>query len=719
MTEKPAADDPRSPTWLRALRERRWSDAEAALSTSNQGLVNQPGLRLAYAFALTKGEQYGRAWSLLQDLETNLPALTPQILQLRARAALHTQQASSAAEWLATQGEPQAYVQAAKTYLQAQKLDLALSSVSRAIDLLTPQRDDASRDALAEAHGVRARVYDSKGAAELAAPDWFWLQTQSPTHPAARHADMQWEKATGRKLSVEQRLTRAVAMAKVGMLEATEAELERVQAMPHAPIAPGYSDWLLGKARSRARVDHVEGARMLERSVMAHIEDADSLRLEAARLYLRGGKERDATHVLEPVISARGPRCAEAQTLVARAHGIVGDYSNALRVYDALLGKSKPKNKDDLSFEQAVTALLAGQPKRALPVFDAIAQSERRESLRARAAELGAVAALELTGKTEAIARLHEVIARYPFTLGAWLAAERLKALQEAPEQVPVPAQQAPTSSVRTVELPRSVAMLHDLGLVELATAALSKEESVLRHRLGPATAEFMCKAYGAIGTAERRYAWSREGIGNLDLTQFPDANSRWRWDCRFPQPYAGIVKDLEQRWQLPPGLIYAVMRQESSFREKIKSNAGAVGLTQLLPKTAERLIKEFGAISQCGDAGALRLDEPRCNLELAARYLHLLLEIFGGQLPLAVLSYNAGPESVNRWVTAKKTLPLDLFLAEVPFPETRNYVHQVLTNFLVYHWLESTSEAAKVRPRLPILAGLLTGTTRPVMELY
>jgi soluble lytic murein transglycosylase len=261
---------------------------------------------------------------------------------------------------------------------------------------------------------------------------------------------------------------------------------------------------------------------------------------------------------------------------------------------------------------------------------------------------------------------------------------------------------------------------LHDLGLVDLASLALGKEEPAQRNRLGKAAAELMCKAYGAIGTAEKRFAWSREGIGNLDLTQLPDGTTRWRWDCRFPQPYAGIVSELEKRWQLPPGLLYAVIRQESSFREKIRSPVGAVGLTQLLPKTAERLLKDFGALASCGDVSAPLLDEPRCNLGLGARYLHTLLEAFDNQLPLVVLSYNAGPEMVQRWLASKKTMALDLFLAAVPFAETRNYAHHVLTNFLVYRWLGPAERAQHTpRPGLPPVSMAPRGTSKALADLY
>ena len=85
----------------------------------------------------------------------------------------------------------------------------------------------------------------------------------------------------------------------------------------------------------------------------------------------------------------------------------------------------------------------------------------------------------------------------------------------------------------------------------------------------------------------------------------------------------------------------------------------------------------------------------------------------FDGQLPLVVLAYNAGPQAVTRWATEKKSIALDLFLAKVPFAETRNYVHYVLTNFLVYNWL------AQPKDPLPELKWAPAASSIDPKELY
>ncbi len=676
------------PPWLDTVRKRLWPDAALELERVHTKTSTDPAMHLVLSYVLAKSARYDEALPLLKDLDKELPLLRGQILRLRADVLLHTSQAVSGAAWLATIGEPRGYVTAAQTLLQAQQHDLALACAKRAVDLFSNAKDDPSRAAYANARAIRAEVLQARGDKSLAAQDWLWLALQAPLQPTAANADVRWEAATGQRLTSDQRMARAFAFAKAGMLKATEQELERLQAIAHAPLTPGYSDWLLGKARSKAHVENAEGAHMLERSIVAHVEDADAIRLEAARLYIRAGQEANALRVLEVVMRPKGPRSREAQAVAAKVRGIIGDYAAALRSYDALLGKDKPKGKDELFFEQSVAALLAGQPARALAALDVLVQNEQRESLRARTQELAAVAALEANRKDDAIARFRAVITQYPFTLGAWLASERLKQLQVTPPLSPIPAAAVPAPRAFTFEVPKTVAILHSLGLDEWAARSLSEQESSLRSRYGASASEVFCDAYQLLGTADRRYAWSREAVGNLDLTKIPDTTSRWRWDCRYPRPYPGIVGAADQAWHLPTGLAYAVMRQESGFREKVQSPVGAVGLTQLMPNTARQVIKEYGQVPACTQSDFPTLDEPRCNIEIGARYLHKLMDLFGGQLPLVVLSYNAGPEVVNHWVSDTNPMPLDLFLAKVPFAESRNYVHHVLTNFLVYSWL-------------------------------
>jgi hypothetical protein len=123
------------------------------------------------------------------------------------------------------------------------------------------------------------------------------------------------------------------------------------------------------------------------------------------------------------------------------------------------------------------------------------------------------------------------------------------------------------------------------------------------------------------------------------------------------------------------PFLITALIRQESAFQEMVKSKVGAVGLMQLMPKTA-RLIDR--------SASRKRLLQPEVNLRVGIQYFENLVARYNGDVELALAAYNAGPEVVDRW---EKRYPMKnrlLFLDLIPYTETRNYVTLIGRN---YYW--------------------------------
>ena len=138
---------------------------------------------------------------------------------------------------------------------------------------------------------------------------------------------------------------------------------------------------------------------------------------------------------------------------------------------------------------------------------------------------------------------------------------------------------------------------------------------------------------------------------------------------------------------QIDPAVMFALIRQESSFDHRVVSPAGARGLMQLMPATAETVARQIGAapVTQVS-----LVNDPAQNMQLGAAYLHSLLDQFSGSLPLAVAAYNAGPLKVNRWLMENgdprtgKTEMLD-WIELIPYGETRNYVQRVLENVTIY----------------------------------
>lgn len=131
----------------------------------------------------------------------------------------------------------------------------------------------------------------------------------------------------------------------------------------------------------------------------------------------------------------------------------------------------------------------------------------------------------------------------------------------------------------------------------------------------------------------------------------------------------------------LPQSIIQGIMREESLFRPIVASVAGAQGVMQLMPSTAKIQAKKINLEGFSVE----QLSNPQTNIVLGATFFSDLLKKFNGNIPLSVMGYNAGPGNVRKWLKEKGHLPLDEFIEECPFGETRGYVKRVLRSIQVY----------------------------------
>jgi soluble lytic murein transglycosylase len=183
-----------------------------------------------------------------------------------------------------------------------------------------------------------------------------------------------------------------------------------------------------------------------------------------------------------------------------------------------------------------------------------------------------------------------------------------------------------------------------------------------------------------------------------------------------YPCPFKEVVEQYAKETGVEPPLLFGLIRTESAFNPNIVSRAGAVGLTQLMPATAQEMavrIRRRGGPdyirnSVIGDAdedSAVDLRDPAVNVHIGATYLAYLNERMEDTL-LALLAYNGGMNRVRRWRTAANrfstgkvagntagraasaSLPPDLFLETVEYPETRNYGRNVMGAAAMYKQL-------------------------------
>lgn len=134
------------------------------------------------------------------------------------------------------------------------------------------------------------------------------------------------------------------------------------------------------------------------------------------------------------------------------------------------------------------------------------------------------------------------------------------------------------------------------------------------------------------------------------------------------------------------PAMVLGIIRQESNFDVEAESSAGAKGLMQLMPKTAER---EARMMNQPYTPAYLT-GRPNTNVRLGSHYLGRLLDRYDGYPALAFAAYNAGESRVDQWLRTfgdPRTGDIDLitWIECIPFKETRNYVQRVLENAEIY----------------------------------
>ena len=151
----------------------------------------------------------------------------------------------------------------------------------------------------------------------------------------------------------------------------------------------------------------------------------------------------------------------------------------------------------------------------------------------------------------------------------------------------------------------------------------------------------------------------------------------------RFPLAHRETVKQYANNYQIPPGFIYAIIRQESSFQEDIVSPAGANGLMQVMPATA-KLVANRAKIPYTDKS---QLFSSQKNIHIGTAYLQQLAQKFRQHPVLMAAAYNAGPRQANYWLKNHEPKEMDIWIETLPWRETRNYIKNVIAFYAVYQY--------------------------------
>jgi soluble lytic murein transglycosylase len=170
------------------------------------------------------------------------------------------------------------------------------------------------------------------------------------------------------------------------------------------------------------------------------------------------------------------------------------------------------------------------------------------------------------------------------------------------------------------------------------------------------------------------------EGLYDRAINTAERTTARHDFGLRYLMPFRAQFVAAAQEHAVDVSLLYGIARQESRFAQDIVSSAGAVGLMQLMPPTAQWVAKQLNR----ADFRPSQISDAALNTQFGAYYFKYWLERLDRMQALAAAAYNAGPGRAQAWRAAT---PLEgaVWVETIPFNETRDYVKKVLANAMIY----------------------------------
>lgn len=154
-----------------------------------------------------------------------------------------------------------------------------------------------------------------------------------------------------------------------------------------------------------------------------------------------------------------------------------------------------------------------------------------------------------------------------------------------------------------------------------------------------------------------------------------------WFWKLLYPLKYEEAIIESARKYQLDPSLVAAIVFVESKYVPTASSYRGAMGLMQIMPDTGKWIAGQLGI----KDFDKNMLFDPVTNVFFGCWYLANLQQEFNNDLIVVLAAYNAGRGNVKRWLESNTWDGCQESINQLPFPETRRYIQQVLAVYEKY----------------------------------
>jgi soluble lytic murein transglycosylase len=321
----------------------------------------------------------------------------------------------------------------------------------------------------------------------------------------------------------------------------------------------------------------------------------------------------------------------------------------------------------------------------ALDRIQEIATDDRHWTTAGRAEYFRGRVAEQLGDVEGARSRYAHVVERHPLTYYMILAHARLKAADAERAKHVVDASITKDRDA-TMTLPPAVgsaAFVRGVRLLEVGDIDTARRElaTIATEDAPPETHWAIGAMYDRAGFPEIGHAFAR-GKSAVHAEHWPEGKWRLGWEAGYPRAFEPLVVRATEKYGLPKPIAWGIMREESSFIADVKSPANAYGLMQLIVPTARGV-----AVGTGFGSDEVALKKPEVSIELGTKLL-AGLRTQHGHTALAIGAYNGGGGAVGRWVSSRTTDELDLFVENVPYEETRNYIKRVLSSVAAYAYL-------------------------------
>ena len=380
------------------------------------------------------------------------------------------------------------------------------------------------------------------------------------------------------------------------------------------------------------------------------------------RSVYRAGEKEAINSVLEDLMKSGDKRMGSIIIAVASDRRREGKTEEAVRLYQDVMDKY-PSEREDALWGTGWTYFLSGEYKKATDVFTRLYDTYNNPKYlywKARSIEAEGEDASNIYPANPGKERSFYSIMSYLKTKGhtdqssAGDAGKIIRGITPVKET---------TQALKKID---RVEALLDLGLSEEALSEMihiSKNTSSIEDTI------YMCSKFQEFGEYKHSVRLAVKAPHMEELHHF-----------LYPLAYWGTVGGLSERYSIDPLLVLSIVREESRFDSEARSPAGALGLMQLMPQTAYRLNSKL----KLGINSSHDILNVKNNLHAGIYYLSRLIREFDSYT-YAIAAYNAGEETVRKWLKTGNYKSVDEFIEDIPYGETRNYVKRVLTTFFEY----------------------------------